>query len=251
MSTINVTTLKSANGSTDLTLASGNTSAGNIVIPASGSSILANREIAVNDLTNYGQFRSVQGNYGVFWRNDGSNFYLLSTSSGNQYGAWNANRPFYYDMVNNLTYLGSTTTSVLGNLTVSGTTTLSSTLSIPGDISFNSGYGSAAVAYGVRVWVSFNGNNGSIYGSRGVTSVTRNNAGDYTINFNFTMPDATYAVSGSGMEVNGLASGGSYQSAFSLGASNSILTTSCRIQNANVDGGNNVDGAYVHFIAVR
>lgn len=40
-------------------------------------------------------YRMVYGNYGVFWRNDGSNTYLLITNSGDQYGSWNGLRPFY------------------------------------------------------------------------------------------------------------------------------------------------------------
>jgi hypothetical protein len=42
MSTLSVTTINTANTTTDLTLASGNNSAGKIVIPASGSAIKAN-----------------------------------------------------------------------------------------------------------------------------------------------------------------------------------------------------------------
>lgn len=50
--------------------------------------------------TNANQFRMVQGNYWVFWRNDGTNTYLLVTNSSNQYGTWNALRPF---TINNTT----------------------------------------------------------------------------------------------------------------------------------------------------
>ena len=38
-------------------------------------------------------FRMVNGNYGAFWRNDGSNTYLLVTASGDQYGSWTTARP--------------------------------------------------------------------------------------------------------------------------------------------------------------
>ena len=68
-----------------------------------------------------------------------------------------------------------------------------------GDLKFNSGYGSAALAFGVRAWVNFNGTGTvAIRGSGGVTSITDNGTGDYTINFNFTMPDANYCVVGVG-----------------------------------------------------
>lgn len=38
--------------------------------------------------------RSVHGNYGIMFRNDGADFYILLTDSGNQYGSWNSLRPF-------------------------------------------------------------------------------------------------------------------------------------------------------------
>ena len=66
-----------------------------------------------------------------------------------------------------------------------------------GNLLFNSGYGSVATAYGCRAWANWNGaSSGTITprGSGGVTSVTKNGTGDYTINLNFTMPDANYAV---------------------------------------------------------
>ena len=69
---------------------------------------------------------------------------------------------------------------------------------INGNFQFNSGYGSAATAYGVRAWVNFNGSNGSINGSGGVSSVTRNGTGDYTVAYSFTFPSNTYTLWGMG-----------------------------------------------------
>ena len=60
---------------------------------------------------------------------------------------------------------------------------------------FNSGYGSVSTAYGCRAWVNFNGTGTvAIRGSGGVTSITDNGTGLYTVNFSFTMPDANYCV---------------------------------------------------------
>jgi len=76
---------------------------------------------------------------------------------------------------------------------VSGTTG-----SFSGNMSFNSGYGSAAVAYGCRAWVNFNGTGTpAIRASGNVTSLTDNGTGDYTVNFTTAMPDANYQYSGS------------------------------------------------------
>ena len=64
-----------------------------------------------------------------------------------------------------------------------------------GNLSFNSGYGSVATAYGCRAWVNFNGTGTvAIRASGNVSSITDNNTGDYTVNFTNAMPDANYAV---------------------------------------------------------
>jgi hypothetical protein len=92
-------------------------------------------------------------------------------------------------------------TTVLG-VTSTGTS-VTGTQSVSGNLSFNSGYGSSAVAYGCRAWVNFNGttNTGgfcTIRASGNVTSVADNGTGDYTVNFTSDMPDANFAHSGSG-----------------------------------------------------
>jgi hypothetical protein len=67
---------------------------------------------------------------------------------------------------------------------------------------FNSGYGSVAVAYGCRAWVNFNGQGTvAIRASGGVTSISDNGTGAYTINFSFTMPDANYSVVSNGADI--------------------------------------------------
>ena len=53
----------------------------------------------------FGQIRMVSGNYGAFWRNDGGNFYLLFTDSGDQYGGWNDLRPFQVNLVSGNVYM--------------------------------------------------------------------------------------------------------------------------------------------------
>ena len=79
-------------------------------------------------------------------------------------------------------------------LTSSGTT-VTGTGSYSGNLSFNSGYGSAAVAYGCRAWVNFNGTGVvAIRASGNVSSITDNGTGEYTINFTTTLTDANYAT---------------------------------------------------------
>lgn len=82
-----------------------------------------------------------------------------------------------------------------GNATVGNNVTITGTASVGGNLSFNSGYGSAAVAYGCRAWVNFNGTGTvAIRGSGNVSSITDNGVGSYTINFSTAMPNANYAV---------------------------------------------------------
>jgi len=82
---------------------------------------------------------------------------------------------------------------------VSGTTG-----SFSGNMSFNSGYGSAAVAYGCRAWVNFNGSGTpAIRASGNVTSITDNGTGDYTVNFTTAMPDINFDVNGTCSTVTG------------------------------------------------
>lgn len=69
-----------------------------------------------------------------------------------------------------------------------------------GNLLFNSGYGSVAIAYGCRAWVNFDGTTASpstIRASGNVSSVTKNGTGDYTINFSTAMPDTNYTCIGS------------------------------------------------------
>ena len=91
---------------------------------------------------------------------------------------------------NGTTVLGVTSTGIA----VTGTHSVTGTQSVGGNLSFNSGYGSSAVAYGCRAWVNFDGTGTvAIRASGNVSSITDNSTGNYTINFTTAMPDANYA----------------------------------------------------------
>lgn len=49
-----------------------------------------------------------------------------------------------------------------------------------------------------RAWVNFAGSNGAINDSYNVSSVTRNNTGDYTVNYTNALPNANYVMWGMG-----------------------------------------------------
>lgn len=66
-----------------------------------------------------------------------------------------------------------------------------------GSFKFNSGYGSAAKAFGCRAWVNFNGTGTvAIRASGNVSSITDNGTGRYTINLSTALPDTNYSVVG-------------------------------------------------------
>lgn len=47
-----------------------------------------------------------------------------------------------------------------------------------------------------KAWVYYNGNTQTINGSFNISSMTRNGAGDYTLNFTTAMPNTTYSTVG-------------------------------------------------------
>ena len=102
-------------------------------------------------------------------------------------------------------------TTVLGVTSTGASVT--GTQSVSGDLSFNSGYGSSAVAYGCRAWVNFNG----------------------TANSNLT---GTYSQSGTAMTItvtsHGLSSGQSVFITFQTGAATAESFTVVSVTNANV-----------------
>ena len=64
-----------------------------------------------------------------------------------------------------------------------------------GNFKFDSGYGSAATAYGCRAWVNFNGTGVvAIRASGNVSSITDNGTGDFTVNFSTAMPDSNFSA---------------------------------------------------------
>jgi len=111
-----------------------------------------------------------------------------------------------------------------------GTVTERMRITDAGLLQFDSGYGSVATAYGCRAWVNFNGTGTvAIRGSGGVTSISDNGTGAYTVNFSFTMPDTNYAVSGAG----GSAASGQFKGITKRGT---LTTTAC--------GFNTYDGSF-------
>jgi hypothetical protein len=125
------------------------------------------------------------------------------------------------------------TTDTSGTLDIktgtgSGTTAISidtsQNVTATGNLSFNSGYGSAAVAYGCRAWVNFNGTGTvAIRGSGNVTSITDSGVGSYIVNFTTAMPDVNYSVVGA---VGPASAGGECVQIVSLATTGATISTS-------------------------
>jgi hypothetical protein len=123
-----------------------------------------------------------------------------------------------------------------------------------GDFRFNSGYGSVATAYGCRAWVALNASSGSpsIEGSGNISSITDNGAGDFTLNFATSMPDANYSPVGMSASNTGTTSGGlvlCVRTTSATGAPTTKTTSALRVLFAGT--GNGVDAATINVAIFR
>ena len=133
-----------------------------------------------------------------------------------------------------------------GTIQVSGTAISGTTGSFSGDLSFNSGYGSVAIAYGCRAWVNFNGTGTvAIRASGNVTSITDNGTGDYTVNFTTAMPDANYSFIGT-------AGRGASNADILVNENVSVVPTTSAVRFGTTNGvGTLTDSSYVNIAVFR
>jgi len=130
------------------------------------------------------------------------------------------------------------------------------TIDSSGNFQFNSGYGSAATAYGCRAWVNFNGTTASpstIRGSGNVTSVTKTGTGDYTVNFTTAMVDVNYcAVGQSGYTSNGFGAGSvAFNRIGNTGNESAPATGSIRVNAIASNGDASADQIYIYVAIFR
>jgi hypothetical protein len=232
MSTLTVTTINSANGTTPLTLATGNTNAGDIIVNAGGGLVLASNStvdaisVAANGnigigtsspnfkLTTNGQFRVINGSSYVSINHDGVNGSVVNN-------------------IGSLLFYSEGATSTIFHTNGVSRGEFDST----GNFAFNSGYGSVATAYGCRAWVNFNGTGTvSIRTSGNISSITDNGVGNYALNFTVAMPDANYCMTGAAISNDGFEGRGRVE----FHPTVAPTTSSCRI---TTDAIRNVQGA--------
>lgn len=117
----------------------------------------------------------------------------------------------------------------------SATVVTQASITAAGLFSFNSGYGSAAVAYGCRAWVNFNlAATPSIRADGNVTSLTDGGSGIVTVNFTTAMPDADYACIASGSQ----ADAASANEVFSILEATAPTTSAVKLISQSSGGGN-------------
>ena len=115
-----------------------------------------------------------------------------------------------------------------------------------GNFLFNSGYGSAAVAYGCRAWVNFNGTGTPVIRASGnVSSITDVSTGIFTINFTTALADTNYAWAGAA-GTPGTANG----YIFIPTVATPVQTTSLAVGSLS-SGGNLFDAANLTVIVLR
>jgi hypothetical protein len=108
---------------------------------------------------------------------------------------------------------------------------------------FNSGYGSAATAYGCRAWVNFNGTGTvAIRASGNVSSITDSGTGAYTVNFTTALSDANYA---------GVIMTGTYQALASNDAAAPTTTAFAFISRQSNSPATSLDSPYLHVAIFR
>jgi hypothetical protein len=168
---------------------------------------------------------SFSGNQALNW-----NMYF---NSGDKYMANGYAGQFYFDpFAGSMRYLNAPSNASGAGAAV--TTVDRFAIDASGNLKFNSGYGSAATAYGCRAWVNFNGTGTvAIRASGNVSSITDNGTGDYTINFTSSMPDANYSVANNAIMSS--QTDNNYQASLYRSAS-ALSTGSCRMitRNSNV-----------------
>lgn len=83
------------------------------VVHKSGDEIVNGTKTFTSEIINTSpHFRHIFGDYGTFWRQDGTNLYLLLTNSGDPYGSWNNFRPLTVNLATGICNINGTAGSV-------------------------------------------------------------------------------------------------------------------------------------------
>ena len=232
-------------------------------LTTTGNTILGDASTDTLNVGNGGLVKDASGNVGIGTSSPGNKLTALSTSTTAtlaKFGAANYGNlgttyieigTEYVDggsRIGNINPAGNFGTLVFETMTgVSGVFAERMRIDSSGNLLFNSGYGSAATAYGCRAWVNFNGTGTvAIRASGNVSSITDNGTGQYTVNFTTAMVDANYAVVTTGTQNSTTG----YN--WSIGIHNSVAPTVSAVRITALDGvGTSIDMAFVNVSIFR
>ena len=215
-----------------------------------GNIIVDNNTNTLRIFENGGSFRGATlditgcGSQSALLHSSNYNSYAPTLTGTGASGTWSINI--------NGSAASATNASAATNATTatnqSGGTVSATTGSFSSDLSFNSGYGSAAVAYGCRVWIRFVVSAGvpAISNDGNVSTITDNGVGNFVINFTTALVDANYAAVANYSETNSATGGGNDGQA----SCHTYATGSVRIYCARGDGSAN-DPARCSLIVCR
>jgi len=215
---------------------------GNVGIGTSSPTTYKSAKLAIRNSASSGEaVLAIINNSSTVY--EGAGILLGSTAASTNYGAtwlyhtYNTNSPTnttsyafnisqratdgtYVSNIWNVDYQNSIQTWYRPN-----TSALQMQLDASNNLLFNSGYGSAAIAYGCRAWANFSGvGSVTVRGSGGVTSIAYTAAGKYTVSLSTTLPDLNYSLT---LGVCGLGSGtGGVILVEDTGASSALSRTS-------------------------
>jgi hypothetical protein len=167
--------------------------AGSTITNQYGFNVASSLTGATNNYGFYADVASGTGRWNFYANGTAANYFAGQT----QLGAGSAGTPA-------LSTTGDTNTgiyfSAANTIDIATDGVQRAQIDATGNLKFNSGYGSAATAYGCRAWVNFNGTGTvAIRASGNVTSITDGGTGLYTINFTTALTDVNYsAISGAG-----------------------------------------------------
>jgi len=145
---------------------------------------------------------TVNNNLGLAWQNSGFSYFAASATSksGARLLKFTDNHLYIDNFDAGDIILRSSLASINTALRIYGSNTnveIFNDATVGGDLYFNSGYGSAGIAYACRAWVNFNGTGTvTIFQDGGITSITDEGVGRYRLNFSSPFPDTRYVIAG-------------------------------------------------------
>ena len=161
-------------------------------LTTTGNTILGDASTDTLNVGNGGLVKDASGNVGIGTASPSAygKFVVVNNGVSGLVVSNSATTDFHVDTTGTVTTLRNT---AVASLAFNTNGAVCANITPAGLFQFNSGYGSAATAYGCRAWVNFNGTGTvAIRASGNVSSITDNGTGLYQVNFTTAMTDINY-----------------------------------------------------------